>query len=117
MPTISHTVLREFIYNLYIGAGGVAEDAKIVSDHLVDANLAGHDSHGVINATGYANAMKEGSSANKLEIIRETPVNAVIDAHGALGMVASLKAMELAIEKAKANTIGIVGLHHCGHAG
>ena len=39
MPTISHTVLREFIYNLYIGAGGVAEDAKIVSDHLVDANL------------------------------------------------------------------------------
>ena len=117
MPTISHTVLREFIYNLYIGAGGVAEDAKIVSDHLVNANLAGHDSHGVINATGYANAMKEGSSANKLEIIRETPVNAVIDAHGALGMVASLKAMELAIEKAKANTIGIVGLHHCGHAG
>ena len=63
MPTISHTVLREFIYNLYIGAGGVAEDAKIVSDHLVDANLAGHDSHGIINATGYANAMKEGSSA------------------------------------------------------
>ena len=56
MPTISHTVLRGFIYNLYIGAGGVAEDAKIVSDHLVDANLAGHDSHGVINATDYANA-------------------------------------------------------------
>jgi uncharacterized oxidoreductase len=48
MPTISHTVLREFIYNLYIGAGGVAEDAKIVSDHQVDANLAGHDSHGIL---------------------------------------------------------------------
>ncbi|MFP6720447.1 MAG: Ldh family oxidoreductase [Candidatus Poribacteria bacterium] len=40
-----------------------------------------------------------------------------MDAHGALGVVASLKAMELAIEKGKANTIGIVGLHHCGHAG
>ena len=117
MPTISHKVLRKFIYNLYIGAGGVEEDAQIVSNHLVDANLTGHDSHGVINAIGYANAMKDGPSADKLEIIRETPVNAVIDAHGALGMVASLKAMELAIEKGKANTIGIVGLHHCGHAG
>ena len=118
MPTISHTALREFIYNLYIGAGGATEDAKIVSDHLVDANLAGHDSHGVINATGYANAMKDGPSAGqKLKITRKTPVNAVIDAHGALGMAASLKAMELAIEKAKSNTIGIVGLHHCGHAG
>ena len=58
MPTIHHTVLRKFIYNLYIGAGGVAEDAKIVNDHLVDANLARHDSHGVINATVYANGMK-----------------------------------------------------------
>ncbi len=117
MPTIHHTVLRKFIYNLYIGAGGVAEDAKIVSDHLVDANLAGHDSHGVINTTVYTSAMKNGSSADKLEIIRETPVNAVIDAHGALGMVASLKSMEIAIDKAKTNTVGIVGLHHCGHAG
>ena len=63
MPTISHTVLRRFIYNLYISADGTAEDAQIVSNHLVDANLAGHDSHGVINATGYANAMKDGPSA------------------------------------------------------
>ena len=76
MPTISHKVLRKFIYNLYIGAGGVEEDAQIVSNHLVDANLTGHDSHGVINAIGYANAMKDGPSADKLEIIRETPVNA-----------------------------------------
>ncbi|HHZ89360.1 TPA: hypothetical protein EYN65_02190 [Candidatus Poribacteria bacterium] len=63
VPTISHKVLRKFIYNLYIGAGGVEEDAQIVSNHLVDANLTGHDSHGVINAIGYANAMKDGPSA------------------------------------------------------
>ena len=94
---------------MYIGAGRVAENAKIVSDHLVDANLAGHDSHGVINAKVYANAMKNGPSADKLKIIRETPVNAVIDTHGALGTVASLKSMEIAIDKAKTNTVGIVG--------
>ena len=51
MPTISHGVLREFVYNIYRGAGGTEEDARIVSDHVVDSNLAGHDSHGVIKCT------------------------------------------------------------------
>jgi uncharacterized oxidoreductase len=61
--------------------------------------------------------MKGGPSADKLEIVRETPASAVIDVNGALGMVAARKAMELAIDKAKTNTIGAVGLHRCGHAG
>ena len=117
MPTINHAVLREFIYNIYLEAGGVDEDARIVSDHVVDSNLVGHDSHGVINALNYVGSMKGGPSADKLEIIRETATSAVIDAHRALGMVAARKAMELTVQKAEANTIGAVGLHQCGHAG
>ena len=117
MPVIQHNVLRKFVYDIYIAAGGVEEDARIVSDHVVDSNLAGHDSHGVINAPTYVNEMKGGASANKLETVRETPASAVIDANGALGMVAARKGIELAIEKARTNTIGAVGLHGCGHAG
>jgi LDH2 family malate/lactate/ureidoglycolate dehydrogenase len=117
MPVIQHTVLRKYVYDMYLAAGGVEEDARIVSNHVVDSNLVGHDSHGVINAPTYVNGMKDGSSANKLEIVRETPVCTVIDANGALGMVAACKGMELAIEKARTNTIGAVGLHQCGHAG
>ena len=117
MPIVQHTVLRKFVYDMYIAAGGVEEDARIVSDHVVDSNLAGHDSHGVINAPTYVNGMIGGPSANKLGIVRETPASAVIDADGALGMVAACKGMELAIQKAGTNTIGVVGLHHCGHAG
>ncbi len=117
MPIIQHDVLREFVYDMYIAAGGVEEDARIVSDHVVDSNLAGHDSHGVINAPTYVNEMLGGASTGKLEIVRETPSSAVIDANGALGMVAACKGMALAIEKARTNTIGAVGLHGCGHAG
>lgn len=117
MPTINHAVLRNFIYNIYRAANGVDEDARIVSDHVVDSNLVGHDSHGVINALNYLGAMADGPSADKLEIIRETPTSAVIDAHRALGMVAARKAMELTIQKAEAHTIGAVGLHQSGHAG
>ena len=44
MPVVSHVVLRKFVYEIYRGAGGTEEDARIVSDHVVDSNLAGHDS-------------------------------------------------------------------------
>ena len=93
------------------------EDAKIVSDHVVDSNLAGHDSHGVINAPNYIGGMQGGRAVDKLEIVRESAAATVINANGALGMVAARRAMELAVEKAKTCTIGAVGLHRCGHAG
>ena len=117
MPTVSHVVLRKFVYDIYRAADGTEEDAKIVSDHVVDSNLAGHDSHGVINAPNYIGGMQGGSAADKLEVVRESPAATVINANGALGMVAARKAMELAVEKAQTCTIGAVGLHRCGHAG
>ncbi len=117
MPTVNHDVLRKFVYDMYIGAGGVEEDARIVSNHVVDSNLMGHDSHGVINAPNYAGGMGGGASTDKMEIVRETPATAVINANGGLGMVIAQKAMEMAVEKAKNGTFGGVGLHRCGHAG
>lgn len=117
MPVVSHIVLRDFIYNIYRGAGGTEEDARIVSDHIVDSNLAGHDSHGVINAPNYIGGMANGPSGDKLEIVRESGAATVINVNGALGMVAARKAMEMAVEKANSCTIGAVGLHRCGHAG
>ena len=101
MPTISHDVLRAFVYDIYRGAGGTEEDARIVSDHVVDSNLAGHDSHGVINAPNYIGGMAGGPAAAKMEIVRESGAATVINVNGALGMVAARKAMEMAVEKAR----------------
>ena len=53
MPVVAHTVLRKFVYDMYRAAGCAEEDARIVSDHVVDSNLAGHDSHGVLHAPNY----------------------------------------------------------------
>ncbi len=117
MPTVSHTVLRKFTYDIYRAAGGTEEDARIVSHHVVDSNLAGHDSHGVINAPNYIGGMGGGGAVDKLEVVQDSPAATVINANGALGMVAARKAMELAVEKAATCTIGAVGLHRCGHAG
>lgn len=117
MLKVSHEVLRKFVYNIYREAGGTEEDSRIVSDHVVDSNLAGHDSHGVINAPNYIGGMSGGASADKMEIVRERGAATVFNVNGALGMVAARRAMELAVEKAKTCTIGAVGLHRCGHAG
>jgi len=57
------------------------------------------------------------SPQNRDEIVKETPVTAIIDAHGGVGIVAALKAMELAVKKAHSHTFGAVGVHHLGHAG
>jgi len=50
MPTVFHTDLRRIICQTYEKSGTPPDAAKIISDHLVDANLAGHDSHGVMRA-------------------------------------------------------------------
>ena len=117
MPIVSHTVLRKFVYNIYKESGGTEEDASIVSDHVVDSNLAGHDSHGVINATNYIGGMANGPASDKMEIVKESGAATVINVNGALGMVAARRGMELAVKKAETCTIGAVGLHRCGHAG
>jgi len=117
MQIVSHTTLRELICQIFEKSGAPPDQAKIVSDHLVDANLAGHDSHGVIRAVGYSRGMGAVTPTSKYEVVKETPVTTIIDAHGGLGIVAGLKAMELAIEKARTHTFGAVGIHHAGHKG
>ena len=118
MPTIHHDALREYVCRIFEQAGTPLDEARIVSDHLVDANLAGHDSHGVIRATGYAREMQKGVTPKaKYEVIKESPTMAMIDAHGGLGIVTALTAMEMAIDKARSHTFGVVGTCNMGHVG
>ncbi|MFQ6040894.1 MAG: Ldh family oxidoreductase [Candidatus Poribacteria bacterium] len=119
MAILSHTVLREFSYQILKNAGATEEDARIVSDHLVDANLAGHDSHGVIRMPGYARGVKSGGikPSTEYEIVKETPTTAVIDGRGSFGISLTLKATKMAIEKARNYTFGAVGIHRCSHIG
>ena len=119
MAIISHTVLRQFSYQIFQNAGATEEDARIVADHLVDANLAGHDSHGVIRMPGYARGVKDGGikPSTSYEIVKETPTTAVIDGKGSFGIALTLKVTEMAIEKARNYTFGAIGIHRCSHIG
>ncbi|MBI4532009.1 MAG: Ldh family oxidoreductase [Candidatus Latescibacteria bacterium] len=118
MVSVSHDKLRNLSYTLFERVGLPPDEARLISDHLVESSLVGHDSHGIIRLPGYIRSMQQGyRSWEASRVVRETSTTAVIDAGGCHGIVAAYRAMLLAIEKAKAHTFGAVGIHRCGHTG
>jgi uncharacterized oxidoreductase len=85
----------------------------------VDANLSGHDSHGVIQIPGYLEAYNKGLIAPGAGFTREreTPATALIDGHWGFGHRLAHEAMQLAVDKARRNGISAVGAYHCYHLG
>ena len=93
------------------------DDAAIIADTWVEADLRGIDTHGVIRLAPYLKMFAEGNINPRpsLSIVRETPITALIDADDAAGNLASFKAAEIAIEKAKNTGAGIVGVKNSTH--
>jgi len=97
--------LHDIATRIFQAAGSDPEPTAILVDHLIDANLAGHDSHGVQHIPGYVKAMQSGAIQPNArpELLRETPVSALVDfataavAAGKLG-VAQAKHEQMAPE-------------------
>lgn len=119
MPTVKADQLRDFGSRIFKGLGVPNEDAELVSELLVEANLTGFDSHGVIRIPIYARGIKMGAvkPGAKIKIIRETPSTAAIDGGWNLGQVVAKYAMNVCIEKAKKSVVGLVTAKNSQHAG
>ncbi len=119
MPTFSASHLIAIGCRLLEAAGVPAETARLVSRSLVEGNLTGHDSHGVIRLAQYVRAIERGqiNPHAELEIVRETPTTALVDAHWAFGQVAARRSMEIAIAKAHRYAVAAVGLRNSAHIG
>lgn len=96
-----------------------SDDANILLDCLLDADLRGVDTHGLRLLPLYEKRLLSGAINCKanIKLVKETPVSALIDADHGLGQVSSTIAMRLAIEKAKAAGVGIVSVYHSNHNG
>lgn len=119
MPVFKAEQLYDVGMGIFRGLGVNEEDAECVMDHLIQSNLMGHDSHGVIRIKDYADGIKSGRVNVKARpvIIRETGTTAVIDGKWQFGQVIAKMGMETAIRKAEENYLGAVGLLHCNHIG
>ena len=101
--------------------GLTATDAATAADVLVQADLMGVDSHGVSNYIQllYVPGLRSGtiSARPQIEVVHETPISAVIDGGGGIGLVVGTRAMTTAIEKARAAGIGLVAVRNSRHYG
>lgn len=111
--------LKTLIARLFVGAGCGDEEAAAVADHLVEANLAGHDSHGVIRAPIYVQWMNEGKvfAGRSLDIVVDTDVLTVADGQLGFGQWLGKTAVSIGIDKCKRNGVSIFALRNCGHLG
>ena len=119
---VPHEALKEWVTNVFTALGMNDEDAYVVADVLVVADLTGVSSHGVQRVRRYVDGIKSGSVniRPKVRVVREYGATAVIDADSSLGHPPTLRAVKLAVEKAKSHGIGVVGVrnsHHFGIAG
>jgi hydroxycarboxylate dehydrogenase B len=118
-PRIATNVLRAFVAQVFRAAGSQPDEAAIVGDHLVDANLAGHDSHGVIRIPKYIDWHTRGMVlANRhVTVVRESPCHAVVDGGFGYGQVIAHEAMEIAVAKARTAGVCTLALRNAGHLG
>src|SRR5215813_7378727 len=95
--------LRAFVRTVCASAGCDAEEADAIAAHLVDANLAGHDSHGVGMLVEYIPAMRDGRLrlGRRARITRDSGPVVVIDGGVGVGQVLGREAMAIGIERSR----------------
>src|SRR4030095_941841 len=106
-------VLREYVARIFEAAGAPSADAETVALHLVDANLLGHDSHGVIRVERYVRDIAGGTikPGVPVHLDSESATTAVVDGGWNFGQLVARDTMNLAMAKAKASGVGIAVAH------
>src|SRR5207245_1341132 len=106
--------LQEITASIFHAAGCSAAEAARIADHLVEANLAGHDSHGVIRISAYLRWLKEGKVLpdRTLQIAFENDAIAVVDGQFGFGQTVGAQAMDLGIAKAARHGVAVVALRN-----
>ena len=111
--------LLNLVNDVFMRAGVPADEAALVADALVLADLRGMHSHGVLRVPIYLEKIRAGGfrPGCKGRVVRETSGTVLIDGENGIGQVLTVAAMDHAIAKAKANGIGAAGLFNSNHHG
>ncbi|MDR3229879.1 MAG: Ldh family oxidoreductase [Synergistaceae bacterium] len=111
--------LTKFCREVFQAAGLAAEHAAIVSDNLMEAELRGVRSHGLIQVKNYAESLKNGTFNKKprIKVLRETQATLLVDGDMAPGSISGKYAMKKCIEKAGETGIASAAVRNGVHFG
>ena len=116
---ISPPALHRWVTALWTAAGSSPREAELTADHLVDANLTGHDSHGVGMIPRYVNAWLAGELRlnEHVSVAKDAGTLLTLDGHRGMGQVVAHEAMTIAIDRAQRDGVCVLGLRHAHHIG
>ena len=111
--------LRSLGEAIFVAAGATRENAEAVTAALIGANLAGHDSHGVIRIPSYIEEIRKGrlQPAATPYVVQETPSTAVIDGAQTFGQLGAKLTAATAARKASEVGLGAATARGCFHTG
>jgi LDH2 family malate/lactate/ureidoglycolate dehydrogenase len=111
--------VRVFCEALFSSYGFSHDESRTITDVLLRADLYGIESHGIQRLVRYNDEITSGQvvPGAKTEIVHETAISAVIDAHKAMGQLAAVEAMNLAVKKARNAGCGMVTVRNSNHYG
>jgi LDH2 family malate/lactate/ureidoglycolate dehydrogenase len=117
--SMTETDLNRFCSEIFKRLDLPAADADTVADCLVEADLRGVHSHGVVRLPVYVRRLQAGAynARPAIRVVRETRTTAVLDGDNGMGQLVSRRAMALAIEKAKAGDCVWVSVYNSNHNG
>jgi LDH2 family malate/lactate/ureidoglycolate dehydrogenase len=117
---VAETALRATVTAIFEQVGVPAGEAADGADALVTADLHGVETHGVSNMLRrYVTSFRDGTQNPRPDwtIVQESPATATIDGDRGLGIMQGRRAMQLAVDKARATGVGVVVVRNSGHLG
>ncbi|RDU38128.1 Ldh family oxidoreductase [Neobacillus piezotolerans] len=119
MNKVEYKRLEKLVAEIFTAHTISGEDANCVAKHLVLANLRGIESHGVVRVKPYIDRLKLNlvESKNNIQIEKDFPSFCKVNGGNNLGIIVATKAVDLAINKAKATGLACVGVYNSNHCG
>ena len=116
---IQHEKLARLTASIFAAAGCKADEAERIGRRLTEANLVGHDSHGVIRTSYYIDWLKSGKvlANQSIKIVFENDAIAVVDGQYGFGQTIGEQATQLGIDKCSRHGVAVIALRNAGHLG
>ncbi len=111
--------LRAWGGGVLTALGVPGDDAALVADSLVQADLWGHSSHGLLRLPWYAARLRSGAmrAVSEPAVLTDTGPLVLLDGRDGIGQVLTDRARALATERARQHGVGVVGVRDSNHFG
>lgn len=119
MHSIDQQALKKLAVQIFVAAGTPEDIADHVCEHLLQANRAGHDSHGMMRVPEYVRWIEEGrmNPSAQPEVVEESATTVLVDGARGFGQYNASFLTDLVLKKAKENNVAAGALRNGGHIG